>query len=243
VPAEFAEELAAEAKAAAAVERPRISRISLRGGIMAYEGREVPDNTLPSVILSMVYERTYYTKPYDENNPANPECFALSESEAALVPHEVVINKQHATCAGCPKNEWGSDPRGGRGKACKERRRLVLLPTSALEDPEEVKKAELALLSLPVMSVKNYSSYVNILNSTVKLPPYSVVTDISVKPDRKSQFVVNFTPKAAIADADTLRAVRAKREEAVKVALTPFEANTEDDEEEEAQASAKPKKY
>lgn len=247
MPAEFAEELASEAKAVAAVERPKIARISLRGGIMAYDGQEIPDNTLPCVILSMVYERTYYTKPFDENNVQAPECFALAEVEAALAPHEVVINKQNGSCIGCPKNEWNTDTLrpGSRGKACKERRRLVLLPTSALASPEEVKKAELALLGLPVMSVRNYSAFVNTLASTVQIPPYGAVTVIRVKPDRKSQFVVTFEPQSVIADPALLNAIRSKREEALRVALTPFEANTGEDADdvEETAAPAKKQKF
>ena len=63
-------------------------------------------------------------------------------------------------------DEMGSvgkiDPRkqGNKGKACKERRRLAIIPAAAIKDGE-IAKAELAVLSLPVTSLGNWGNYVN----------------------------------------------------------------------------------
>lgn len=229
LPAAFAAELAAEAKDAAATERPSISRISLRAGIMSYNGQPIAGNNLPCVIMYMSYERAYYTSAFDPDNIVSPDCFALSDdAEEEMRPHENVLAKQNDVCLTCPKNEWGSDidrmtGKPKRGKACKERRRLVLLPLSALNSPDELAKAEMALLSLPVTSTKNYSQFVNVLSATVKVPPYCVVTNISVVPDMKTQFQVRFDPQSVIADSDILAGIRARREDAQRIAMMPFD--------------------
>ena len=167
---EFLAELAAQAKAAAAKERPDLARVSTRAGILAYNGEAIKGNKLQCVIVGMAYENAYYIDEFDADNPKNPACFALTTDDAAMQPHAVVPIKfsqldkgpaPAADCSGCWAAQWKSDPNGGKGKACKQKRRLLLLPTDALESPEAVRKAELAVLTMPVMSVKNYSKYVN----------------------------------------------------------------------------------
>lgn len=250
VPAAFAAELAAEAKDAAAVERPSIGRISLRAGIISYEGNPVKDNILPCVILAMVYENSYYSEAFDANNIVSPDCFALLEEQVdgVMRPHANVLQPMNETCLGCPKAEWGSDVdaagRPKKGKACKERRRLVLLPVSALASAADVKKAELALLSVPVMSVKNYGAFVNLLAGTAKVPPYAVISHILTKPDPKSQFQVHFEPQSVITDGSILTAIREKREEAIRVGLTPFDPKAPADADDvEPTAPAKKQKF
>lgn len=247
LPAEFAEELANAAKDEASTERPSISRISLRAGMISFQGNPVAGNRLPCVILATVYERSFYTEKFDPDNVVSPACFALramqkDEELTDLAPHEVVLNPRSESCGTCKYNEWKSDLQGRNGKACKERRRLVLLPVSALASPDDVRKAELALLATPVTSVREYAKFVNTLAATVKAPPYAVVTEITTRPDIKNQFVVDFTPTSVIADPEILRAVMAKREEAYRVGLVPFEPKVEDEKEEEAPSPAAPAK-
>lgn len=235
LPGSWREKLAQQAKEAAAKERPSVSKISLRAGVIKYGDQPVKGNILPAIVLLAAHRNTYYDKPFDPNNLANPVCFALSISgddmEAhANVPDENVpansLEKPRATprsCDGCAFNDWGSDPKGGRGKACKETRRLIILPADAADSVENAKNAEMAIIDIPVTSGKNYSNFVNGLAAGAQVPPWAAITDISTQPDAKSQFKVTFTPKQVIADDAVLEALHARFEEAERVALIPYD--------------------
>lgn len=234
--------LAEQAKQAAAAERPSISKISLKSGVISYGGNPVKDNRLDVIILAATYRNTFYKGRYDPNNIQNPNCFSLSESDEGMTPDDVVSEPIHPTCDGCPNREWGSDLNGGRGKACKETRRLVLLPASVLdsEDPvAAIKVSELAILDVPVTSVKNYSQYVNILASSIGLPAWAAVTEISAKPDPKTQFKVEFRGIKPAGDDAILDALEARKAEAVRIGLIGYDSTADESEEEEVPAPKK----
>ena len=236
-PSRFAA-LAEQAKVAAASERPNISKINLKAGQITVGGVAVENNKLEAVILAATYRNTFYKGRYDPNNIVNPNCFALSETDDDVVPSPDVTTPEHPTCEGCPRAEWGSDLNGGRGKACKQTRRLVLLPANALESPDTIKIAELAIVDVPVTSVKNYSQYINVLSASIGLPAWAVVTEMSTKPDAKTQFKVEFKGiKAAGGDA-VIDALEIRKVEAVRIGLIGYDASN-DEEPEKQDAPAK----
>jgi hypothetical protein len=190
--AKWDEELAKHAKAEAAKERPQLARISLRGGVMTYMDQKVKDNKLPVVVIATMVENAYYKGKFNPNKPEAPDCFAFSEDGEDMVPHEKSFDQQSRTCDTCPQNQWGSDANSpsGKGKACKQKRKLLVMPASALN--EDVTKAELAIIDIPVMSVKNWSNYVNAVASQHERPSWGVATEISVHADPKAQFIVKF---------------------------------------------------
>lgn len=242
--------LAAEAKAVAAVERPASGVISLRSGIMSYMDNPVPNNELDCVVLATVAENVYYDTPFDPDVVVPPACFALALPEDAgkdgtdMTPHEVVEEPQNATCLGCPQFEWGSAVRNGRpskGKACSHRRRLAIMPVSALEDAASIAKAEVARMSLPVTSVKNWRTHANVVAAQYNRPPWAVITKIKVKPDPKSQFQVVFSPEGPVSN-DLLDALYNASQEAAKLLLEPYDM-TPPEEQEEAPKTSRKKKY
>ena len=231
LPGSWRDKLAAMAKDQAAKERPSVSKISLRAGVIKYGDQPVKGNVLPAIVLLAAHRNTYYDKPFDPNNLANPVCFALSIEGEDMEAHENVPDenvpafgeRRTRDCGTCPLNEWGSDPRGGRGKACKETRRLIILPADAIESAEAAQKAEMAIIDIPVTSGKNYSNFVNGLAAAASVPPWAAITDISTQPDAKSQFKVTFTPKQLIEDEAVLEAIHARFEEAQRIALLPYD--------------------
>jgi hypothetical protein len=251
IPDDMMAMLAAEAKAAAAVERPAISRISLKSGVMSYAGAPVPGNKLEAVILAASFRNVFYAGRYDANNIVSPNCFALDVSDAGMAPHGNVSHPEHPTCAGCKNNEWGSDPNGGRGKACKQTRRLVLLPGHAVETGvDAVKTAEMAILDLPVTSVRNYSQFVNALAASANVPTYAAIAQISVIPDAKTQFKVMFQPMRVLPSMDMLTAMKTRLEGAKLLSIEPYEEtaapvdeNDQVTKEAAAKASDKKKKF
>jgi hypothetical protein len=240
--------LAAEARDEAAKERPSVSKISLRGGVISYQGQMAKDNKLPCVIVAAVHRNSYYDKPFDPNNLQNPTCFALGTDENDMVAHENVpediLPGKTRDCGSCPLSAWGSDPKGGRGKACKETRRLVVLPAGALDTPDNVMKAELAIVDIPVTSGKNYSNFVNHVAAATGLPVWAVVTEMSCERDPKTQFKVLFNFASMIGDEATLLALEKRKDEALRLALTPWDepASTEAGKMADAPAPAAAKK-
>ena len=222
--------LAQQAKDAAAAERPSVSKISLKSGIISFGGQPVKDNRLDVIIVATSYKNAFYKGRYDPNNIVNPDCFAFADSDEAMVPDSNVSKPEHPTCEGCPRAEWGSDLNGGRGKACKETRRIALLPGSVLSeaDPvEAIKVGELAIVDVPVTSVKNYSQYLNILAASIGLPAHAVLTELSAQPDAKTQFKVMFKGISPVPSDAALDAIEARMPEAKRIVLAGYESSND----------------
>ena len=132
-------------------------------------------------------------------------------------------------------NEWGTAD-VGEGKACKSVRRLAVLVAGTLGDdgrgkftpfsPDELTKADIYLIKVPVMSVKGYAQYVRALSETIKRPPHGVFSKLYLVPDTKSQFRVMVEALGKV-EASHLPAIMGRREEAIKMLEAPhlaFEA-------------------
>jgi len=165
-------------------------------------------------VLAAPIERLYYSSRYDPTKVTGPDCFAISATATGMAPSSASPQAQHSTCEGCPKNEWGSAPNGGKGKACRETRRLLLIPADSIGSADAVKTAEVAALRPPVTSLKNYATYAQTLAATLKRPPLGVISEVAVVPDPKTQFKVVFNMVKAIEDTAVIGALieRAKAE-------------------------------
>lgn len=206
--------------------------VSLRGGIMSYGGNPVPGNRLDVIVVDSILENTYFDGAYDPDKPQSPACYAFGRDEDEMAPHEAVAEPVADSCAGCPNNEWGSAD-VGRGKACKNVRRLALITADALDDGEEgVTDADVAYLKVPVTSVRAWAGYVNQLAATDK-PPLAFVTEISVVPDAGSQFKVVFKAKSPVEDGALIGALLAKADVVAQTIAFPYQPA-------EAQAAQRP---
>jgi hypothetical protein len=108
-------------------------------------------------------------------------------------------------------NEFGSADNGtGKGKACKNIRRLALISAKPLTE-DSVSKGEVAYLKTPVTSVKNWAAYVRTLDALEHIPPLAVVTQIGSVPDAKSQFKLTFN-KVENIDEDLTDALLARHD-------------------------------
>jgi len=154
------------------------NRISTRGGKLAYHGVPLRDNKVTVIVLAALIENAYYEGPYDPDNPRAPSCFAFSEDGENMEPHDKSHDKQSEACDGCPHNEWGSADRG-RGKACKNIRRLALLSCENVT-AQAVEEGEIATLSVSVTSVKGWSAYARAL-ALNGAAPWAWQTEISLE--------------------------------------------------------------
>jgi hypothetical protein len=82
-------------------------------------------DTLDVIIVDWLVEpsRKFYAAAYDKDAKATlPDCW----SNDGVAPEAGAKNKQHSSCAACPKNVKGSG-QSGKGKACRYERRLAVL--------------------------------------------------------------------------------------------------------------------
>lgn len=217
------DELARDAKEVASLERPAITQISLRAGMMAYRGVPIPGNKLKCVIIASAVERRYDTKPFDPANISPPDCFALSVTGIDMAPDPASADPQASKCDSCPMNAWQPNPKrpGKNHKPCKERRRVVLVPADSVESGS-VRGVEMAMLAIPVTSVKHWAAYVNRIASEYNRPPWGMVTEVSVTPNPQTQFEVKFEPLDVIPE-DHLPHVHARIAGAKEAALVPYD--------------------
>ena len=224
--ASWQEELNKLAVETAEAEKPSGNWVSFKNGILSIGGNPMKNNKVEIAVLQSVFENQWYKERFDPNNPTAPHCYALSESDDDLKPHPDSAEPQSPTCDVCPKNEWGSDPAGGKGKACKNVRRLAMIHKADLS-AEKVPKAEVAVAKLPVTSVRNWATYAHQIANVLKLPPLGVITEMQVEPDAKTQFQVNFSLVDRIEDGAVIQALLNRRRDIQSLIFAPYDKPTE----------------
>lgn len=101
------------------VPRPARAKILGQGAnVFQLDLTEETLNQFIGVALSSVITRGYWVQ---ENNI--PLCTSVGGQEGVPGENSPVPG---GDCVTCPYNQWGSDEKGGRGKACKEMRRLLI---------------------------------------------------------------------------------------------------------------------
>ena len=117
-----------------------------------------------------------------------------------------------------------------KGKACKEKRRLACIPFA--KDAEVLASSEMAMLGVPVMSVKNWSVYVNAVSAKYQRPPWGMITRIKVVPDPKSQFRITFAEIEPV-DSELLNVIGGRIAAAKTMLQTPYELDPQEEEKED----------
>lgn len=132
------------------------------------------------VVVDFIAKRTFYKTPYRESDPYRPPtCYGIARSIDGMTPHpnvnEIGGEKQSDDCKTCPLNEWKSDPNGGNGKACKERRVMVVLPPGADHTSDDFWE-----LDVGPTSIKSFDNFVRNVWNAWKLPPVAAVVTLSM---------------------------------------------------------------
>lgn len=186
------EEMAAEAKKVAAKEVVFTQRLGFKGGdIILPSGDKAANKKLPVIIVDYAIEKSYYEGPYDPSNTSSPVCYAIADrdaDEAELKPHPKSSKPQAETCKVCPHNEMGSAD-VGKGKACKDKRRLMVMAGNSTAD--EVPSTDILMATIAPTSIKNLAKYVNTLSDEFGSTPWGVATLLGMKPE-KNYHVVTF---------------------------------------------------
>jgi hypothetical protein len=194
-PQEMTEYYRKMAEAYAAQEARGGSTISVKNGIMSLADQPIPGNQFAAVILDSVRLNTFYTQAYNPASIDPPVCYAIGRNDADLSPHPDMaqdlnyFKPQADRCSGCPHNEFGSG-RTGTGKACTNRRRLVMLLAGTYNltnqglqmtpfmDAAHYETTPFLQMQLPPTSIKGWGEYVRASSAQYQRPFFGLVTRV-----------------------------------------------------------------
>ena len=215
----------------AAMEAPTGGFLSFKGGRMSYDDTPIPGDKMEVIMIDFLLENTWYLEDYNALKPAVPTCYALGRDEATLAPHEECDDPQNTQCGisgqegCCQYAEWGSDRKGGRGKDCKNTRRIAMIAADVLkaDDPiAAIKKAGVVMCKIPVTSIKIFSKTINQITKVLGVPQFAVVIELSVTPHPANQFQINWKIMDQIQDQELLEALYNKYVGNEKVLFAPY---------------------
>lgn len=131
---------------------------------------------LDIAILAYPPQRTFWVKSLDESGGAStpPDC----KSWDMLKPDPSSPDKQAEKCSACPNSQWGSDPKGGDGKACKESVAVI-----AYDFPRD----QFLWMRFGGTALKPFKNYISALTGR-RLPAFSVRTKVTLKPESEGTF-------------------------------------------------------
>jgi len=220
--------------------------ISTRNAQFKIDGQPVPGNQLAVVIVDSVICNTLYEDDFNPDSPAVPLCYAYGRDEDEMGPHDdakdpygnkaLVGEEEHfeeaaeegTNCSACPHNKFGT-ARKGRGKRCKNGRRIAINPAGnmskdgkfeAFRDAAQFEKAPIKLLNVPPSSIVGYANFVKQVVNGLGVPPLQVFARMWIEPgDNAYKVCFEALEKAP----DNLQAVLLKRmREARGVIEVPF---------------------
>lgn len=206
--------------------------ISVRAGQLMVDGAPVQGNQVAVVVLDSLRENVYYVGDFDPDDPQPPVCYAFSGDEGPMAPHPKAQQAQSAACKGCRWNEYGTATKR-KGKACKNRIRVAVLSGGtmargafeAFDDPEHFASDGIYQLSIPPTSGKAWKQY---LNGIGGVHPVKLFTLISVIPDQKDQWHLQFT-KLDKVPTDLYPALRSRIDEARESISQPYPEPSEEE--------------
>jgi|SRR5579862_8258575 len=137
---------------------------SLMWTVPGIDGEEAT-KVLSGIPLAWTDSRLYYRIPFDQRGKTRtpPDCSSRDGFFG--------IGDPGGECRNCPMARWESDPKGGRGQACKEVRRILLLRADHIL-PD--------MVTIPPTSLKNAQQYFLRLASR-RIPYWSLITHMSLE--------------------------------------------------------------
>jgi len=158
------------------VDPPSGFKISTKGKMFTLPDGSSSDGPMTCVILDWVTANVWFEGLYNPKDVKPPACFAIGRVVNELAPVAAAPKKQSTLCKGCPKNDWGSDPGGGKGKAGKNQRRWLIVPVDADENTMPW------VIDVSPTGLKHFDKYVSTLSDNGK-HPIEVITDIEMAPE------------------------------------------------------------
>lgn len=137
---------------------------------------------LQVIILDWRHVLAHYPGAFNANNPQDPDCFAVGTAKpesGLLLPHANIKKPHGENCHDCPKNQWKSAA-NGKGKACKNQVRLMIVAAADVMDGKEVQPMT---LYVSPTGLKGFNAYVTDLANYHGLDLMQVVTNVTFDPN------------------------------------------------------------
>lgn len=151
-------------------------KISLKGKVFTFPDGRQSRNPIDVVLLDWRIYNQYFKGAYNPTKIEKPTCFAISQTMADMKPSERAPVKQGADCASCALNQFGSAATG-RGKACKNGRRLAVVPVDAdMNTP-------IFTIEVSPTGIKALDGYISKLAAGHGLVPIQVITTVAMNPN------------------------------------------------------------
>lgn len=151
-------------------------RISLKGKKFTLPGGSSSEGPLTCIVVDFAWMNALYEGVYNAQNFKPPVCTSIHKQLKAMVPDPKGPKPQKTTtCEACPMNQWGSDPKGGKGKACKNTARLMVVPSKPNIEMQPW------VLDVPPTSMTAFNNYINLLTANGVIPA-QVLTEMSFDP-------------------------------------------------------------
>ena len=135
-------------------------------------GEPTPIKELKGIILDKYPFKVWYVKAYEEKGPDDtgmPDCYSADNVHGSGCEEAGIPKGQ--LCAECPKGQWSSNRRGGKGKDCADKIRLHILMEGDVFPH---------YIDAPPASLANFKDYVKRLANKL-FPFYGVVTVIGLE--------------------------------------------------------------
>ena len=128
-------------------------------------------DTLEVVIVDFMGVNNFYEGAYNPKDIKPPTCFAIGQVITTMAPSDNSPVKQSDECASCPMNQFGSH---NAGKACKNMRRVAVLPPDADDD------TPLWIVDVSPTGLKSFDGYVRSAASKFGTLPIGLITTITL---------------------------------------------------------------
>ena len=126
-----------------------------------------------AVIIDFIATRNLYPEIYNPKAIKPPICFAIGTNPRNLVPNKASPELQAPACGSCPNAEYETALNGKSGQACKEGRKLAVLP------PDMKPDAPIWTINVSPTALKSFDPYVMSVAGAFQMPPLGVVTKFS----------------------------------------------------------------
>ncbi len=159
------------------VSAPETNAIRLKDKMFTFPDGQVFTDSIEMVIVDFLAWNSYYTEEFNPKDFKPPVCWAAAERLSDMAPSANAPEPQSDSCSTCWANEFESGK--GNAKACKNQRRLALLPANS-NDPNS---APMHTMMVPPSSLKKFDAFVNTVARIYELPPVGVTCTIRMHPE------------------------------------------------------------
>lgn len=172
---------------------PTGNRISTKGKMFTFPDGKTSAGPIDLIILDWRITHQLLP-PYNPSKFSPPSCWAISKTVDGAAPSDKVFDPKCDACVNCANNQFGSSP-VGKGKACKEQRRLAVVPADATES------TQVLILDVSPTGIKSFDGYVDRLRSTREMIPLQVITSVAFDPSQAYPTLLFGNPQPVDDDA------------------------------------------